>query len=417
MGFLFIISAAIAFLYYILGEQVAYWYRHVIALIWIIGCFGPIILINKKIKGRDAFYIQTYVYPILLVALWTLIVWCINPNLEVNKSYFTRMIGCIIYISTPILLAMVGARLFGKKIIKYSVIAMAISVGINFICTIKMYGMGVFIQYLPYAMTSTDLPYGSLLWNFASALEVQDVTMATGFYLIYFIFIDDEEPMKERILYIGLLFICEILGFKRTQLLALLLASSVVIVAKKCPISLRYIIKIIGVIILIISCIYIVIVKIDLFSYIVKELKVDVTGRNVIYDELKNYYELSPFFIGNGFTYVDKRMFDTTGFCTHSIIIRLYAELGCIPFIIWMYWYLIGVPKKIYRTFGKKVGLVAMGCTLYIIITYFMENTLNLFCMQYSFVVITIAISKFTNERKHDIVSTSKNCSLRSENN
>ena len=49
------------------------------------------------------------------------------------------------------------------------------------------------------------------------------------------------------------------------------------------------------------------------------------------------YYEFSPLYMGKGFLYVDKTMYDSIGFVAHSVIVKMFAEIGCIPFLIWIY--------------------------------------------------------------------------------
>ncbi len=48
---------------------------------------------------------------------------------------------------------------FWKKVIKYSVWAILISILANLIYCIHLYGMGVFLQYLPQVALSTDFPF------------------------------------------------------------------------------------------------------------------------------------------------------------------------------------------------------------------------------------------------------------------
>ncbi len=82
--------------------------------------------------------------------------------------------------------------------------------------------------------------------------------------------------------------------------------------------------------------------------------------------ELAKYYEIITIYIGKGFTFVDKTMYDTTGFAAHNTIVRMYAELGFIPFIIWIIWYIMNIPLKILNKFGRKNTLIVMTSTLYL---------------------------------------------------
>lgn len=156
-------------------------------------------------------------------------------------------------------------------------------------------------------------------------------------------------------MYIIILLICSYLGFKRTEFIAVLFTGIVMWLIKESQIDISLMIKVIGIILLIFSFGYICIVKWDVFQIIVDKIGADVTGRQNVYRNLAKYYEISPIYIGKGFTFVDKTMYDTTGFAAHNTIVRMYAELGFIPFIIWIIWYIMNIPLKILNKFGRKI--------------------------------------------------------------
>lgn len=395
---IYVISMAVAFSFYFGGAQVVFWYKYLIAFLWTVSYLGVCIVKNRRIKGNSATIIKMYVYPLLMILGWSLFIFIFYSPSGVNIGNITRMISNVFYLILAITSAISTTYYFGKKVIKYSVWAIALSILANLIYCIHLYGMGIFIQYLPQAALSTDFAYGSVLYNFASCIEVQDATLATGFYILYFILFDKEDDLKTKCLYIGMLFGCSYLGFKRTQLTAVVITGIVIWCIQKSKIEISLIIKIIGIILLIFSFGYICIVKWDLFQMIVDRIGADVTGRQNVYRNLAKYYEISPIYIGKGFTFVDKTMYDTTGFAAHNTIVRMYAELGCIPFIIWTLWYLIRIPLKILNKFGRKISLVVIANTLYLFLTYCIGNSMNFYCIQYSFVLITVAV--ISNNRK-----------------
>ena len=71
----------------------------------------------------------------------------------------------------------------------------------------------------------------------------------------------------------------------------------------------------------------------------------------------------------------------------------MYAEIGCIPFLFWIYHYLIRIPMNIYNRDGAKSGMISFITTLYLFITFFVENTMSLFCIQFSYLLIPLAIN------------------------
>ena len=392
MSVLYILSMAIAFSFYFGGSQVVFWYKYAIALVWSMGYIMTIVKRGWKIRRKDGEILAVYIFPLIMILGWTLLVWVIKPPMNLNNSNVTRMISNVIYLILAVTSAVATSRFFGKKVIKYSVWAMFISIMTNLVYCIHLYGVGVFFQYLPKAIVSTDFKYGSVLYNFGSCIEVQDATLATGFYLLYFLLFDKEDERKEKIKYVILLLICSYLGFKRTQFIALVITTILFLIIKKVKINLKQVTFVMCVAFLIFSFVYAYVVKTDQFKLVVNTIGADVTGRQNIYVNLSRYYELSLFYIGKGFTFVDKTMYDLTGFAAHNTIIRLYAELGCIPFVIWMLWYLYYIPKYYINKTGKNTALLAISCIMYLFMTYCIGNSMNFYCIQYSFILVPISV-------------------------
>jgi len=384
---------AVAFSYYFGGAQVVFWYKYAIALMWTAIYFVPLIAQRGKISGRHAVHIRTYVYPLLLIFGWTLFIWTIQPPAGLDFSYFTRMTGNIIYLMLAVASAIAAAGFFGRKAIKYSVWAIALSIAANTVYSISIYGTDLFMAYLPQAVSSTDFPYRSALYNLSAALEVQDATMASGFYILYFIFEDKEDDKRTRVFYTAVLLCCSYIGFKRTQFLSILATGLIMRLIHRFHLNERSAINLVGAFFLLFCLSYVVIVKTNVFQIIVDYLGADVTGRQNIYRALSAYFDFSPLYLGKGFGYVDKTMYETIGFASHNTIVRMYAELGFIPFAAWMYWYLIGAPERVARMFGREAAMTILMCTIYLFFTYCIGNSMNFYCIQFSFMLIPIAVA------------------------
>ncbi len=398
---IYVISMAVAFSYMFGGEQVTFWYKYLIASFWTIIYFVPKIIRTKVIKGKEATYLKAYILPLIIILLWTLLIWAINPPSGLGASNVTRLFSNILYLALAVMSAIAAVHFFGRKVIKLSVWAIAISILANAIYSIYLYGIRVFLSYLPQAIFSLDFSYGSKLYLFGMAVEVQDATLATGFFILYFVFMDQEDSIKTRIKYILLLLLLSYIGFKRTEYYALIIIAIWILIIKRLKISVKASIYITGIMFFVIGVVYTIIVKNDTFRVLITTIGTDVNGRQNIYRNLSNYYELSLFYIGKGFTYVDKTMYDTTGFASHNTIIRMYAELGAIPCMAWIYWYVVEVPKKILKKYGKEEAFVLLVSTMYLFLAYCIGNAMDFYCIQYCFVLIPIALSKNTVTKKY----------------
>lgn len=390
---LFVISMSIAFTNMFNGELMPFYIKYIIAIFWIAMWIIDIAR-SSKIEKKNVFAFKEYVIPFILIGIWSLFVWIADRPSNFSGEYISRMIGNVIYLLLTFMCAMSGIHFFGKKTIKLSALAMGISVIFNLCYVIAEYGVSTFFNYLPNVFSTTDFEFGSRMYNFALALEVQDITIATGFYLIYFIFFDKEDSKKTKRRYILLMIFCAVIGFKRTVLVGLIIVCICLWLIKSKNIPLKNVIGVFGIVFISVSFIYVVLIKLNIFEELALKFNIDTNGRVTIYGVLSNYYELSPLFIGNGFSYVDKAMYESIGFVAHSVIIKMFAEIGMIPFFIWLYHYLIKMPNKILNKYGKNAGRVTLAVTIYLFITYFMENTMTLFCMQYSFLLMILFVSE-----------------------
>lgn len=391
------------------GIEIPFFLKYGIGILISTLCILPQILKDKKIKGHEYFCLKTYLLPIILIVLWSFLIWIISPPENLSLSNVTRMFSNCLNLILSITVAISTIKVLGKDAVKYSVIAIAISIIINILYTISVYGIGLFLEYIPQAAFSTDFQYGSDLFNIGVQLEVQDATLAAGFYFLYFILFDEKSVKKEKIKYLLILSFCSYIGFKRTQFLSIILTICILLLMKKFKV--KNIIRIVGTTFLIFCFGYVCIVKFDIFSDIVNLLGADVTGRTNIFKWLSEYFELSILYIGKGFTYVDKTMFELTGFASHNTIVRMYAELGCIPFIIWLYWYLIKIPKKVLKKQGNTAGKITFACVLYLFLTYCIGNSMNFFCIQYSFILIQLALIYNENNKVREIEGeNNENC-------
>lgn len=71
----------------------------------------------------------------------------------------------------------------------------------------------------------------------------------------------------------------------------------------------------------------------------------------------------------------------------------MYIELGFVPYIAWLYYYLKKFPIKVLNRYGAVASRVIMASTVYSFVTYFVGNAMTLYCIQFSFALLPIAMS------------------------
>lgn len=393
LSLFYVITMAIAFTNMFNGKIVPFYIKYIIAIMWILFWSYDIGIRRLKIEKISKRAIKQYCYPYLFIALWSMIVWIINPPSPFSFDNVTRMWSNTIYIWITFLSSIAATHFFGNQTIKLSLYAMTLSTFINLCYVINQYGINMFFTYLMTVFIAAEYSFGSPMYNFSLALETQDIAMATGFYFIYYLLFDNIDSKGKKNISLLFCIICAYIGFKRTTLLGLITIMFIIWLLKWKKLNFKKLIYFIGILFILVSFSYIFIIKYDIFSFFINLLGIDANGRISIYNILSQYFDFSLLYIGKGFLYVDKTMFDSIGFVAHSVIVKMYAEIGCIPFLFWIYHYLIRIPMNIYNRDGAKSGMISFITTLYLFITFFVENTMSLFCIQFSYLLIPLAIN------------------------
>jgi len=304
-------------------------------------------------------------------------------------AFLSRLLGQTLYILINYTCVIAGVHFFGEKTIKYSLYAMFISVIINLFFTINTYGFNSFIIYLKGLFTNVYFKRGTPLFSIAASLEVQDITMAAGFYLIYYLFYF-KGPKSQKNKYLIISIICFILGFKRTGVVALAITLFIYFVLLKKKTKMVDKINYICFGFIITSFIYLILIKYNILENITNTFSINAMGRIQIYQILSSYFNLLPWFIGQGYSFVDKIMYESINFVSHTVIGKMYAELGFIPFILWLVSFIRNNARNILQKYGVSNCSIYILCCLYCFTSFFFENTLTLFCIQYSFLLIPL---------------------------
>lgn len=384
---LYIIIAAIAFTNTFQGQSINFYLKYYVSVAWIIIALVDLAR-HKKYKCKLRFTLKEFCIPYLLMMFWSFV--CLLYYGNFQSMYLSRMIGSILYMLITYCTAVAAVYFFGKNAIEYSLYGMLVSILVNLIVTISNYGMGNFIEYLKTFLTTVSYPRGSVLYSISGCLEVQDVTMAAGMYILYylFFFVGDIKNKQRNLL---LSMFCFILGFKRAGLVALVFTIIVYLVLFRQEKTLKIKIQFSYFAFIIIAFLYLIIIKSNVIQLWANYFSLSMNGRDNIYKVLSSYYELVPWFIGHGYSYVDKVMYESTTFVSHSIIGKMYSELGFLPFIVWSYHFVNRVTNRIERKYGKSNAIIYLTCCVYVFCTFFFENTLTLYCIQFSYLLIPLA--------------------------
>lgn len=379
---LFILSLVVIFAQYIKIIDFNYYSQFIVASLWICNDFLNY-LYRGKYNGKYAenikFFEIIFLLPWLVIAIYTFFdFFLLNQNINVP---FNTYLGCILTILINIMFAFSSLRIFKERTLKDSIVALFIIFAIIAVKAFINYGPLIIFTQLFQIITTLD--------SKNNPFEIGDCTFAAGLVLLVYWFYGKKKTKKEhRALAICALFI--VLGLKRIQILSLLLVIVVGLFLKlsKSKAFKNTVMNIASFGVIVSACIYIRLIDNDVL--LSKWTSLDM-GRYHLYSFMNNYFDFDIRFLGHGYGFSNKFVDLNTSFSItvlHSDILRMFVELGFIGFFIWLIYYLFLARKKIEQNYGIEYAYIFFFMTIYLMITYFTDNTVNYFATQYFYCIL-----------------------------
>lgn len=317
----------------------------------------------------------------LVVLVYSALLWILSFE---TVSYIARGCAKILYQFIMIFNLCAAAYLFGEKGIHYMFWGLALGNLAIAVILIPQYPVSEILSSITLFLTD-----GGTAEGYMKGLEIHDVTFTYGFFLIYFIFFDDISSKRMKIVKIIVAVFLFGIGYKRIAVASLILILVIGFVFKfMTPHVREKFMRFILIAGLVGAFLYLLTIKSDLFLKVIEELNIDVKGRNVLYDAIDKYWNLTPAFVGYGFEYVHVMMQElaasgNTAFNNmvdiHNDFIRVYMEMGFFGFWVWGLYTLIFQFNRIKHRCGHKTVCLFFLCEMYIFLTYLTDNTLFYF--------------------------------------
>lgn len=386
---LYVISMAIAFSMEVNKVALPYFMKYGISIVWIL---IAIIKRHGLIKSYELGQIRLFSTPIVFAFFYTIVIWIVNTPEYLTIHYYSRLLsnlGCMLVI---VICAIMMCLLFGSEVIKLSFWALILTIGFNFVVVFQEYGAASMLIYLKNVFSLSQFAYGTTISNISYGLEIHDATFAMGIFLVYFIFYEDASEEK-KILHIIVALIGSYLGFKRNELIAIVVVTIValVFIRKKSKDFLKTS-QILGFGMFIVGMLYTALIKnIDILPAFVKILDI---ARINLYHFLSGEYTISPFYLGKGYSYINQRLGIESALLhtSHTDLVRVYIEMGIYGFGLWIWYYFVNIPRKLYREYSETAAKFFLIGTFYVFSTYFLDNTLTLFDNQFVYFLIPLAL-------------------------
>ena len=339
-------------------------------------------------KGKKVFgFFMVFSAPMLISILYSMFIWIFNFS---GLRFMTRGLFYPVYNMIGFLAAAALVYIFEKR----AVWIMALSItGIciyRIIMGILTVGFAEWSAEWILLMQTVGIEVGPTLSAYE---EFNEALFGLGLMLLYFIIMFIAFREYRRKFYLWILFLLGmfafVTGFKRIALGGI--AAGVIFFLIGLPMSderrKKYAVRI-GIGMIIFSIGYLLISSSDLFVAITDSLGIDTKGRDVIYQDVNEWYSFSPVFLGQGLGYVSRTMATLaesmrellgdsvyTAGEIHNDILRNYIELGFYAFPVWLYLMTVFRIRYFTKNYGGKAGVVVVLSLTYMFITYTTDNT------------------------------------------
>lgn len=344
-----------------------------------------------RYKSKDLLTIKIVILPYIFLFAVSVFFYMIN-----HRASWSSIINTNIQAILVCLMAIVSYYSLGKGALKGVLIAAIINYFIYIVTCIVQYGPLALFQ------AGSDSKASRLL-------EVHEVTFVFGILIVYLLISDYLKSRSVKKRWVVLLAVFCLLGFKRILLMAMLIGIIVYFCARRA--KKPNLIIAISVIAIVLSLMWVFLCSSwDLLTGISIKFGIDLAGRNWIYSNFYPYYNFSISYLGAGVGYVQEMIYtmSTMVLNNHSIglhneYMRLFIELGFIPYITYFVLIWPVSIKILYNKVGYRVAL--MYFVLWIVngICIATDNLLTYPNFMLAFWLILITIINETPDRSGEL--------------
>lgn len=317
-------------------------------------------------------------YPYLFTLAYSLVLWlCTMAGFRT----ITRGTFYIVYQMIAILAAAGALYMFGKKGIYLQFAALVCALLLVAAEQIRLVGLGEFVRQYVVNITSFTRNSGTTMRTF----EKGEYCYAVGFYLAYFVLTMKEK--RSHILLAAVSFLLFFLGLKRSVLLGVCSAILFGLLIGRARNPKKLIVPLFTVGACLAIC-YIVWIYTGLFDWL-ESIGVSTSGRNWIYSQIRDYYQMSPLYMGKGAGFVARAFSDgvidltARGYTVgdiHNDYLRQYIEFGFLGCLVWFWLYTTCKVKHFFHGSAdekdNRRGVLALAMTVVACATCLTENAI-----------------------------------------
>lgn len=360
------------------------------------------VLIRPDLQ-RLRFLLPPTVWNLSLMAallLWSCVIWI--RNLSAASSIFR---GCskIAFQCVAILTASALVYLLGSAAIDLFATSMCLVNGLILLLELPRYGLADGLQSIWHCLITFGDAQG-----LARGLEIHDLTFVFGQLVLYYGAFAPVDTPHQRRRHNTLLALCTVfflLGMKRSAIPAVLFF----LFAARClraqnPLRTRPLLWGAGTLVLFFLFLYGI--RTGFVSALFETLGIDTMGRSAIWEMAGEYYTLSPFYLGQGFEFVDSiiAQWYSDGVLNypypfHNDILKVFVELGFPGFLLWGGLQYVAFPLFWQRFAGDATELLYLCELGYLSVTYLTDNSAFYFWCTLALRLIVLGTAFQQNEK------------------
>ena len=355
-------------------------YYHLVIMSVIIAVGGLVFLAIPRLGRAQtlAFQGSIMLLPILFPVLWSGFIWIINLS---GGTEIRRGIVSAGYLVFGILAIAATVYSIGSRAPWVYLCSLITANLLVMFRTISLYGLAPFLAQFIELLTS----FAGVTGNIMQEMEIHSITYGLGVYLVYYLI--RRRGSGKAGLFVFPALLCYLTGLKRISVLAV--AASVIlgvffIWIRKYPGILKTLLKITGICFIIGALAYVGAVYLGLYDFL-ENVGFNTNFRAEIYASYRQYYNLSPLFLGHGTGWSDDLFRniveglssdnETARTMPHNDYLKMYMEVGMAGFLFWCYLKCNFQVKEAFHLLGAGGGIIALSLIAYLALTFLTDPT------------------------------------------
>lgn len=373
------------------------WYAKYFHCVLWIGIY--LVLVGKKTClssdkiSMKASYLVIYAFLFQFVISWVFgIIGWLSHIESTQMNMITRAISNTLQFSLILFSVIATAQIFKDDLLNYTFFAVVLNYAVFVVIALVQYGLSDFI--LSGLLRTNDItnywpPEG---WA-GKTLEVHDTVFATGIFFLYALCSGSEFSNRKKYL---ILTICIMyLGFKRIQILALLVTMVLWFVLQRIHSrkGLCWFSTVLTVGALIAGIGFVWLIDSGVLDYLCSRFNINTMGRLSAYQATAPYFEALPTFLGRGMG-ASERIGEylvasgKTKISGHSDIMYRYIDIGWWGLSVWIIHLFSFVAHRISNKVDITSSKMWLLITAYAFATYSTDNTAGYFAFQTVYMVV-----------------------------